>query len=137
MNLSRRNMLKAGAAALAGAPLVASADANDFWNQHRRPIPQSMKDGPSSALDASGVVTMPARQVPVYRQCDVLVVGGGDSFGGGLIHALLAGKSTQAAIDFAVAASCLKHSIEHDFNQVSVAEVETLAAGNGTGRVQR
>ena len=64
-------------------------------------------------------------------------VGGGDSFGGGLIHALLAGKSTQAAIDFAVAASCLKHSIEHDFNQVSVAEVETLAAGNGTGRVQR
>ena len=64
-------------------------------------------------------------------------VGGGDSFGGGLIHALLAGKSTQAAIDFAVAASCLKHSIEHDFNQVSVSEVETLAAGNGTGRVQR
>ena len=62
---------------------------------------------------------------------------GGDSFGGGLIHALLAGKSTQAAIDFAVAASCLKHSIEHDFNQVSVSEVETLAAGNGTGRVQR
>ena len=64
-------------------------------------------------------------------------VGGGDSFGGGLIHALLAGKKTQAAIDFAVAASALKHSIEHDFNQVSVAEVEALAAGNGTGRVQR
>ena len=64
-------------------------------------------------------------------------VGGGDSFGGGLIHALVAGKSTQAAIDFAVAASCLKHSIEHDFNHVSVAEVEALAAGNGTGRVQR
>ena len=64
-------------------------------------------------------------------------VGGGDSFGGGLIHALLAGKSAQKAIDFAVAASALKHSIEHDFNHVSVAEVETLAAGNGTGRVQR
>ena len=64
-------------------------------------------------------------------------VGGGDSFGGGLIHALIAGKSAQKAIDFAVAASCLKHSIEHDFNHVSVAEVETLAAGNGTGRVQR
>lgn len=64
-------------------------------------------------------------------------VGGGDSFGGGLIYALATGKPTQAAIDFAVAASALKHSIEHDFNLVTVAEVETLAAGNGTGRVQR
>ena len=64
-------------------------------------------------------------------------VGGGDSFGGGLIYALCTGKDTQAAIDFAVAASCLKHSIEHDFNMVSVQEVEALAAGNGTGRVQR
>lgn len=64
-------------------------------------------------------------------------VGGGDSFGGGLIYALMTGKDTQAAIDFAVAASCLKHSIEHDFNLVTVQEVETLAAGNGTGRVQR
>lgn len=64
-------------------------------------------------------------------------VGGGDSFGGGLIYALCEGKDTQSAIDFAVAASCLKHSIEHDFNLVSVKEVESLAAGNGTGRVQR
>ena len=64
-------------------------------------------------------------------------VGGGDSFGGGLIYALATGKKPQAAIDFAVAASCLKHSIEHDFNHVTVAEVETLVAGNGTGRVQR
>ncbi|MBQ7268617.1 MAG: sugar kinase [Bacteroidales bacterium] len=64
-------------------------------------------------------------------------VGGGDSFGGGLIYALLSGKETQAAIDFAVAASCLKHSIEHDFNLVSVQEVEALAAGNASGRVQR
>ena len=64
-------------------------------------------------------------------------VGGGDAFGGGLIYALASGKGTQAAIEFAVAASCLKHAIEHDFNLVSVKEVETLAAGNGTGRVQR
>ena len=64
-------------------------------------------------------------------------VGGGDSFGGGLIYALIAGKDTQGAIDFAVAASCLKHSIEHDFNLVKVKDVEALAAGNGTGRVQR
>ena len=64
-------------------------------------------------------------------------VGSGDSFGGGLIYALTAGKDTQGAIDFAVAASCLKHSIEHDFNLVKVKDVEALAAGNGTGRVQR
>ena len=64
-------------------------------------------------------------------------VGGGDSFGGALIHSLLSGWDSQKAIDFAVAASCLKHSVEHDFNMVSVAEVESLAGGNASGRVQR
>lgn len=64
-------------------------------------------------------------------------VGGGDSFGGGLIYALLSEYNDQEAINFAVAASCLKHTIEHDFNLVSVAEVKTLAAGNASGRVQR
>mgnify|MGYP003294561165 CR=1 FL=1 len=64
-------------------------------------------------------------------------VGGGDSFGGGLIYALLTGKSTQDAIEFAVAASALKHSIEGDYNRVSVAEVEKLAGGDASGRVQR
>ncbi|MBQ4551842.1 MAG: sugar kinase [Clostridia bacterium] len=64
-------------------------------------------------------------------------VGGGDSFGGGLIYALLNGKTTQQAIEFAVAASALKHSIEGDFNRVGVAEVEKLAGGDGSGRVQR
>lgn len=64
-------------------------------------------------------------------------VGGGDSFGGGLIYALLSGKNSQEAIEFAVAASALKHSVEGDFNRVSVAEVEKLAHGDGSGRVQR
>ena len=64
-------------------------------------------------------------------------VGGGDSFGGGLIYACLNDYSTQAAVEFAVAASCLKHSIEGDFNQVSVDEVTKLAGGDGSGRVQR
>lgn len=64
-------------------------------------------------------------------------VGGGDSFGGGLIYALSQGYSSQDAIEFATAASCLKHSIETDFNHVSVAEVLALAGGDGTGRVQR
>lgn len=64
-------------------------------------------------------------------------VGGGDSFGGALIYSLISGKSPQDVIDFATAASCLKHSIERDFNLVSVSEVESLAAGNASGRVQR
>lgn len=64
-------------------------------------------------------------------------VGGGDSFSGGLIYALVAGKSTKDAVEFAAAASCLKHSMEYDFNLTSVAEVESLAAGDASGRVQR
>ncbi len=64
-------------------------------------------------------------------------VGGGDSFGGGLIYALLNGKTTQEAVEFAVAASALKHSIEGDYNRVTVSEVEKLAGGDASGRVQR
>ncbi|MBE6746826.1 MAG: sugar kinase [Ruminococcaceae bacterium] len=64
-------------------------------------------------------------------------VGGGDSFGGGLIYALLSGKTTQQAVEFAVAASALKHSIEGDYNRVTVSEVEKLAGGDASGRVQR
>ena len=64
-------------------------------------------------------------------------VGGGDSFGGGLIYSLINGFDAQKSIEFAIAASCLKHSIEGDYNMVSVKEVETLAGGDASGRVQR
>lgn len=64
-------------------------------------------------------------------------VGGGDSFGGGLIYALSSGLEPQEAIEFAVAASCLKHTIEHDFNEVTLNEVRKLMSGDGSGRVQR
>lgn len=74
---------------------------------------------------------------PEYMIHIVDRVGGGDSFGGALIFSLLSGESPQRCIDFAAAASCLKHTIEHDFNLVSAAEVNSLADGNGTGRVQR
>lgn len=64
-------------------------------------------------------------------------VGGGDSFSGGIIHGLLT-KGTQAeALEFAVAASALKHTIPGDFNMVSAGEVEALAGGDASGRVQR
>ncbi|MBE6637419.1 MAG: sugar kinase, partial [Ruminococcaceae bacterium] len=72
-----------------------------------------------------------------YRLHIVDRVGGGDSFGAGLIYSLLTGKSSKDAIEFAVAASALKHSIEGDFNRVGVKEVEKLAGGDGSGRVQR
>jgi len=64
-------------------------------------------------------------------------VGGGDSFASALIYGLNACDSSQDALEFAVAASCLKHSISGDFNRISVAEVEKLLSGDGSGRVQR
>ena len=64
-------------------------------------------------------------------------VGGGNSLGAGLIYALLNQLNPQETIELAVAASCLKHSIEGDFNQVTLAEVTTLMKGDGSGRVQR
>ena len=64
-------------------------------------------------------------------------VGAGDSFAAGLIYALLDGRGPDRALEFAVAASCLKHSIRGDVNLVSVAEVDALAGGSGSGRVER
>ena len=64
-------------------------------------------------------------------------VGGGDSFAGGLLYGLNHYDTHQQALEFAVAASCLKHSIGGDFNRVGVADVEALMKGDGSGRVQR
>ncbi len=74
---------------------------------------------------------------PTYHIHIVDRVGGGDSFGGGLIYSLLMKKDDSYAIDFAVAASALKHTIEGDFNLVTKNEVESLMSGGGSGRVQR
>jgi 2-dehydro-3-deoxygluconokinase len=64
-------------------------------------------------------------------------IGGGDSFAGGLIYGLVTGRAPEAALRFAVAASALKQTIPGDFNRVSVSEVDRLAAGDASGRVQR
>ena len=64
-------------------------------------------------------------------------VGGGDSFAGGVITGFLDGKDFKQALEFGVAASALKHTIPGDFNLVSRKEVEALAGGDGSGRVQR
>ena len=64
-------------------------------------------------------------------------VGGGDSFSGGLIYGLLTYEKQSDALEFAVAASCLKHTISGDYNRVTVAEVTSLMKGSGSGRVER
>ncbi|QLC20787.1 sugar kinase [Parasphingopyxis sp. CP4] len=73
-----------------------------------------------------------------YEMTDIVDrVGGGDSFASALIYGLNAYDDRQKSLEFAVAASCLKHSISGDFNRVSVPEVEKLMGGDGSGRVQR
>ena len=74
---------------------------------------------------------------PTYRVHIVDRVGGGDSFMGGLIYGLRNYADLQQALEFAVAASALKHTVYGDFNLVSVSEVETLMGGDGSGRVAR
>ena len=74
---------------------------------------------------------------PEYRLTIVDRIGGGDAFGGCLMHGLIKGKEPQDILNFAAAAAALNHSIEHDFNLVSEAEIDALAAGRGNGRLQR
>ena len=74
------------------------------------------------------------------RKYDIQIVdrvGGGDSFTAGVIYSLITGKGEQDSVDFATAASCLKHTIEGDFNRVTVKDVEKLISNGGNGRVQR
>ena len=78
---------------------------------------------------------MLSKKYEIYRILDR--VGGGDSFAGGLIYGLNRYGSHQQALEFAAAASCLKHSVSGDFNRVSVSDVEKLMSGDGSGRVQR
>jgi 2-dehydro-3-deoxygluconokinase len=82
----------------------------------------------------------PCREFHESQRYDVTVVdriGGGDSFAAGLIYGLAAGRPAAAALRFAVAASALKQTIPGDFNRVTAAEVDRLAEGDQSGRVQR
>jgi 2-dehydro-3-deoxygluconokinase len=64
-------------------------------------------------------------------------VGGGDAFSGGFIYGILTGMDPQDTVEFAAAASCLKHTIHRDFNLATLDEVMTLMRGEGSGRIQR
>ncbi|HEV2986506.1 MAG TPA: PfkB family carbohydrate kinase, partial [Vicinamibacterales bacterium] len=92
-------------------------------------------NGWSAVLWDSATATFHQSQRYTVRLVDR--IGGGDSFAAGLIYATLQGRAPDAALRFAVAASALKQTIPGDFNRVTVAEVDALAAGDASGRVQR
>jgi 2-dehydro-3-deoxygluconokinase len=92
-------------------------------------------NGWSAVLWDSASGTMVKGQRYLVRLVDR--IGGGDSFAAGLVYSLLAGRALDAALKFAVAASALKQTIPGDFNRVTVAEVDALAGGDASGRVQR
>ena len=101
----------------------------------------SASDNGWSAMLLGGAGTAsPLAEATRSRQYDVRLVdrvGGGDSFAAGLIYGLLTKSDAREALEFAVAASALKQTIPGDFNLVSALEVETLAGGSGSGRVER
>jgi len=75
---------------------------------------------------------------PYYNISDIVDrVGDGDAFASGLIYRLISAMSLKEALGFALAASCLKHSISEDFSRIHVEEVMKLIAGEATGRVER
>lgn len=100
----------------------------------------TMRESLSASDNRWGAMLYTADGAEFSRKYSVHIVdrvGGGDSFAAGLIYAMGSGCTAHDAVEFATAASCLKHSVEGDFNLVSLDEVKALAAGNAGGRVQR
>jgi 2-dehydro-3-deoxygluconokinase len=98
----------------------------------RKSISADVNDWGGMLFDGKNGVFSPRYMIQMIDR-----VGGGDAFGAGIIYSLISGMPMQDAINFAVAASCLKHTIEYDFNLASVEEVKALTEGNASGRVQR
>jgi 2-dehydro-3-deoxygluconokinase len=100
----------------------------------------TLRTGVSASLNRLAGLMCDAAGCYVSREYEMQIVdrvGGGDAFTAGLIHGLLSGFESQRVIEFAAAASCLKHSIPGDFNLVSVEEIKQLLSGVESGRVQR
>lgn len=116
---------------------VAKQLADKFGFEH---VAITLRESYSASRNGWSAMLYDGKDYYFSKKYDINIVdrvGGGDSFGAGLIYSLMTGKTPEDAINFAVAASCLKHTIEGDFNLVSVNEVETLMKGDGSGRVQR
>ena len=104
-------------------------------------VVSTLRESLSASHNGWEAMVFDGNEFYVSKRYDILPivdrVGGGDSFSGGLIHGLLTKQSMGEALEFAVAASALKHTINGDFNMVSAEEVEALAGGNANGRIQR
>lgn len=126
-----------GALSDAGYRDVARRLADRFGFKH---VAITLRESRSASDNGWSALLCDGREFYRSRKYEIRVVdrvGGGDAFAGGLIYALLAGRPPREAVDFAVAASCLKHTVPGDFNMVTVEEVEALAGGDASGRVQR
>lgn len=112
--------------------------AREFGFSH---VASSLRESLSASHNGWKAMIYDGKDFYESRRYDILPivdrVGGGDSFAAGLIHGLLTKETQGEALEFAVAASALKHTIPGDVNLVSAKEVETLAGGDGSGRVQR
>jgi len=95
------------------------------------------RNGWSAMVHDGGLAEQPYRSPRFDITPIVDRVGGGDAFAAGFVYGMLTKDDPRRALDYAVAASCLKHSVFGDFNHVSVDEVEKLASGSGGGRVER
>ena len=108
---------------------------------HLKGIAVTLRESKSASHNVWSACLHDGREFLLSRTYDIAHivdrVGAGDSFAAGLIYGMQTGLGSQGALDFAVAASCLKHSIPGDINRVSVDEVKALLAGGGSGRVQR
>ena len=118
---------------------MASRVLDEFPNLDRQVI--TLRESHSADRNGWSAVLHNRRECLASRRYEIADivdrVGAGDSFGAGLIYGLLAYADDRKALEFATAASCLKHSIAGDFNRVTVGEVETLVRGEASGRVQR
>jgi 2-dehydro-3-deoxygluconokinase len=103
-------------------------------------VATTLRESVSASENGWSCLLSDGRECHLSRAYDIWIVdrvGGGDSFSGGLIFALLSGMSPQDAVEFAAAASCLKHSVHGDLNLVSREEVLALVGGDASGRIQR
>jgi len=110
-------------------------------HSHLQAVAVTLRESKSASHNVWSACLCDGRDFLVSRAYDIAPivdrVGAGDSFAAGLIYGMQTGLEAQEALEFAVAASCLKHSIPGDVNRVSVDEVRALMNGNGSGRVQR
>lgn len=108
---------------------------------HLRAVAITLRESKSASHNVWSACLYDGREFLLSRTYDITHivdrVGAGDSFAAGLIYGMQTGLASQAALEFAAAASCLKHSIPGDINRIGVGEVRTLLAGDGSGRVQR